>query len=1497
MYCRCLRTLFLLVMVAGCGDGPVELPDPATIEVSPTSVTLRLEEVRELTARVSGGSPVARPTWVSSDSTVARIGARRPRRGTLFSQNVVATGYGSAVVTASYYGADATVAITVQQKPWHIRVLPDTVFLRVGDGRQLTAQAFDRGGDPIPVGIAWRSTDEAIARVDGGGVVTGIGPGSAAITASAEEVSGTAVVEVAHQMAQLRLSRDTVFFTALADTVRLSAEALDANGNSVFTDPLEWASADESVALVDATGVVAAVGNGVTTVSVQSGAIRASVPVLVAQRTAEVRITPSADTLRASAETVQLRAEALDATGHPVAGGNFTFTWSSSDEGIALVDRDGLVTAVTEGVVEVTAREVGTGLSGTADVLVWFPSDREILAALYGSTAGPQWKKASNWLTDAPLDSWHGVETDEGGRVVGLRLGGNGVRGLLPAELGYLLQLRHLDLGFNELQGAIPTGISRLANLEELHLTLNFLEGAIPAEFGELASLRVLRLDYNRLTGTIPPELGGLSALEELVVSHNESLGTIPLELGQLASLEVLEATRAGLRGPVPPELGSLTNLTHLSLSENYLWGEIPREFGQLVHLQTLNLAANNWAGSIPGELARLSNLRTLDLRTLGLMGSIPRELGQLANLRDLRLSGRLRGMIPPELGRLANLRYLHLGGGQLTGTIPPELGNLENLEVLIVSGPDLTGSIPVELATLRNLRSLVLWHMDLTGPIPPELGDLTRLWNLQLPGNALTGPIPATFGKLRNLRSLEVEGNRLEGPIPREMTALALDDFWWHDTALCAPTDGAFRRWMASIGDHRPGADCPPDAQRILGALYESAGGAGWTNATNWLSEEPVASWYGVEADAEGRVTALDLRDNGLSGTIPDEIVDLLDLRRLDLRENRLTGEILPRLVGLPTIASLYLSGNRFTGTVPSGLAQLTSLRNLYLSDNRFEGALPGFMTELANLTRLHWNGSGLCASDAPWFRAWLASLADHVGGESCSSPLLLSVVAAHVNQAAQDVEGGAPLIAGRPGLLRAYAQADRANSYRPGAQATFFVDGREVFRSEMELASARGIPERAASSPPDQAFLATIPAEVIVPGVEMVVEMELDSVVARSAASELRLPFEGRLALDVVEMPPMELTVVPVLVSEDADSSTLEWAKALGGDHPEISFLSNVLPVGDLNLTVRAEPYVVSAAPRDQRDWHDLLLEIQLLRALDQAPGYYYGVTPTERGALDPSGISYQSNAFYFLPVSLGTTYPRVMTHELGHGMSLGHAPCGLSFNAGLDQGYPYSDGTIGAWGYDARGDSLVPPSTYDVMSYCDPAWISAYSFAKALNFRLEVEGAATAGAAVADIVGQAKRLLLWGSVSPDGDLRTNPVFALDMPELLPARAGPYRLEGLGGDGAVEFSLDFDMDKVSHGGGNFLFAIPFEEDWTHSLERIVLTGPEGRVELTGASGQAMALVLDRETGRLISVLRGEDAASAVKATVAADVTGTGGASSEVEVLVSFALPGRIPD
>ena len=105
-------------------------------------------------------------------------------------------------------------------------------------------------------------------------------------------------------------------------------------------------------------------------------------------------------------------------------------------------------------------------------------SDREILSTLYEATDGANWRNNENWLTDAALGDWRGVEVDEEGRVVSLELPFGGLSGPIPSELGELAFLRSLSLGNNALSGPIPPELGNLARLARLDLRHSDLSGA-----------------------------------------------------------------------------------------------------------------------------------------------------------------------------------------------------------------------------------------------------------------------------------------------------------------------------------------------------------------------------------------------------------------------------------------------------------------------------------------------------------------------------------------------------------------------------------------------------------------------------------------------------------------------------------------------------------------------------------------------------------------------------------------------------------------------------------------------------------------------------------------------------------------------------------------------------------------------------------------------------------------------------------------------------------
>ena len=638
-------------------------------------------------------------------------------------------------------------------------------------------------------------------------------------------------------------------------------------------------------------------------------------------------------------------------------------------------------------------------VSSTTDTSEAGITDREVWVALYRATDGDNWLNNENWLTNAPIDSWHGVTTDSSGRVIELNLSFNQLNGTIPLELGKLTFLEVLGLYGNRLSGTIPSELGKLTNLKGLYLWNNELNGSIPSALGNLVNLTVLRLSDNELSGTIPSELGNLTNLTWLDLGGNELSGPIPPKLGHLANLTMLDFGGNRLSGTMPLELGNLTSLERLSLSKNQLSGTIPLELGNLTNLESLTLSENQLRGTIPSELGKLTKLGWLLLSDNELSGSIPKELGNLTKLMQLYLSeNQLSGSIPSELGKLTNLNWLRLSGNRLSGCVPKawrnvavgvggesdldELGlpfcvassttdttttgitdrdalvalyqatdgaNWVNNDNWLTDAP-LDAWYGVTKFDDRGVIGLTLSENGLRGTIPPELGGLTNLDLLKLGGNELRGTIPSALGNLTSLGWLELWGNELSGPIPSELSNLSnlvVMDLSWNQLSGPIPSEFGKLSNLTALD---------LSANELRGTIPSELGNTNLRQLS--LAKNQLSGTIPSELGNTKLRWLLDLSENQLSGTIPPRLGVLTDLIELNLGDNQLSGTIPPQLGKLTYLTELYLWGNELSGAMPPELGNLTNLKEMNLYSNQLSGSIP---SELGNLTYLE----GLTLSD----------------------------------------------------------------------------------------------------------------------------------------------------------------------------------------------------------------------------------------------------------------------------------------------------------------------------------------------------------------------------------------------------------------------------------------------------------------------------------------------------------------------------------------------------
>ncbi len=504
----------------------------------------------------------------------------------------------------------------------------------------------------------------------------------------------------------------------------------------------------------------------------------------------------------------------------------------------------------------------------------------------------------------------------------------------------------------------------------------------------------------------------------------------------------------------------------------------------------------------------------------------------------------------------------------------------------------------------------------------------------------------------------------------------------------------------------------------------------------------------------------------------------------------------------------------------------------------------------------------------------AGVAGLTGEVYVRTNPLDLEFSAGAVYLTQAAQNLRGDVPLIAGRPAFLRIFPVGDEIGFFEPRARATFYRDGEVIGGEVVHRASMNSVGGKIFTEP-REAILhnsnnALIPGSVIQPGVEMVVELDPDGIVPLAPGSQLRFPAEGRMSLNVVEMPVYHQTIVPTVQTlYSASESVVGWAEGKTEDDPFFRFTRKVMPIGEMKVTIH-EPVHTSVDLTDEVGWNRWIREVLTIWELEGRQGYYYGATPL------PPRSAYGGLGYLQTPVSVGVNRTQTYTHEIGHNMSLRHIDCGGP--SGADPAYPHDPNSIGIYGFDVEASAIVHPRQYvDLMTYCDPTWISDYSFRIALNRRLQLESEPTRAAWEA--IPQESTIMLWGGRTGEGEMLMEPAFLVEARSSVPATGGPYRLEGYGPGGELRFGFDFTPQPVEFGGEHFHFNVPYDPDRDGGLERVVLSGPEGEVLLGPSSTSPMAIIINRSSGQVRAILREWNGSMAL-------------AVGDTEILVSDGLP-----
>uniref|UniRef100_A0A0E0LCM3 non-specific serine/threonine protein kinase n=1 Tax=Oryza punctata TaxID=4537 RepID=A0A0E0LCM3_ORYPU len=460
-----------------------------------------------------------------------------------------------------------------------------------------------------------------------------------------------------------------------------------------------------------------------------------------------------------------------------------------------------------------------------------------------------------NWSSVIYEDqcNWPGINCTDG-FVTGISLPSHGLNSL-PAAICSLTKLSHIDLCCNSISGSFPTALYNCSNLRYLDLSYNSLVNSLPSNIDRLSPRLVyLNLASNSLSGNIPSSIGQFKVLTKLYLDANQFNGSYPAEIGNISALRVLRlGDNPFLSGPIYPQFGNLTNLEYLSMNRMNIIGKIPDAMSKANNVIFFDLSVNHLSGSFPSWIWSLKRLVTLQLHGNLLSGQINGPI-EATNLVEIDISSNnLSGQIPEDIGKLEELTKLFLYNNQFIGSIPDSIALLPKLTNVKLSNNFLSGVLPRELGKHSLLYSLDASVNNFSGALPKGLCSNGALAYISMSDNMLSGELPASLLRCRNLSYVALSNNNFSGTFPDGLTEVQVQD-----------------------------------------ANFSGS------SSSNWA---PI--WF------------IDLRNNKLSGRLPNTIRWLKSLDSLDLSENKFSGPIPPE-IELLNLNFLNLSNNQLSGEIP---------------------------------------------------------------------------------------------------------------------------------------------------------------------------------------------------------------------------------------------------------------------------------------------------------------------------------------------------------------------------------------------------------------------------------------------------------------------------------------------------------------------------------------------------------------------------------------------------
>ena len=339
---------------------------PKKVSLNKKTLTLSAGMAYQLDADVPSKQASGTYRFSSSKSGIASVDK--------YTGLITAKKAGSTTITVkTYNGRTAKCKVTVVAEPAYVDFAEDQVALYAGqEPYSLNATAMTAKDKATPSALTY-TIDESSPNADcitldeSTGVIQGLDKGEAVVRATAHNGAyGTCVVSVDYAPAAISLNEKEISIGVKEAYADLLAELTPPDGESSCIATVTWKSSNSKIAKVDPdTGVVTGVKNGsckVKALTVNGIYAICKVKVLKAPTSSTVTLSPSHASLKVGSVG---KFSKIFEDGY---GGSVSY--SSSDEGVATVDENGLVTGIAAGTCEITVTTYnGITKKATIDVL------------------------------------------------------------------------------------------------------------------------------------------------------------------------------------------------------------------------------------------------------------------------------------------------------------------------------------------------------------------------------------------------------------------------------------------------------------------------------------------------------------------------------------------------------------------------------------------------------------------------------------------------------------------------------------------------------------------------------------------------------------------------------------------------------------------------------------------------------------------------------------------------------------------------------------------------------------------------------------------------------------------------------------------------------------------------------------------------------------------------------------------------------------------------